>query len=72
MDRAPYQVVDVHELLDTTLVMLSAKIGTAITVVKDYDRTLPHDPGLRRRAQPGLDQPDRQRASQAMDGAAAR
>ena len=44
MDRAPYQVVDVHELLDSTLVMLAAKIGPDITVVKDYDRTLPEIP----------------------------
>ncbi|HEY5856103.1 MAG TPA: ATP-binding protein [Aldersonia sp.] len=41
MDRAPFQVVDVHELLDSTLVMLSGKFGDGIEVVKDYDRTLP-------------------------------
>jgi signal transduction histidine kinase len=44
LDRAPYQVVDVHELLDSTLVMLSSKIGPGITVVKDYDRALPRIP----------------------------
>ncbi|MFI9646396.1 ATP-binding protein [Streptomyces sp. NPDC052040] len=44
LDRAPYQVVDVHELLDSTLLMLSAKIGRRITVVKEYDRTLPKVP----------------------------
>ncbi|HSY16310.1 MAG TPA: ATP-binding protein [Jatrophihabitantaceae bacterium] len=44
MDRAPYQVVDVHELLNSTLVMLSAKLNDEITVVKDYDRTLPTVP----------------------------
>ncbi|MFF3513027.1 ATP-binding protein [Streptomyces sp. NPDC002573] len=44
LDRAPYQVVDVHELLDSTLLMLSAKLGPRITVVKDYDRTLPNIP----------------------------
>ena len=43
MDRAPFQTVDVHELLDSTLTMLSGKIGK-ITVVKDYDRTLPEIP----------------------------
>ncbi|MCU1659597.1 MAG: putative two-component sensor histidine kinase [Pseudonocardiales bacterium] len=43
MDRAPYQVVDVHELLDSTLLMLGRKIGD-VTVVKDYDRTLPPVP----------------------------
>jgi signal transduction histidine kinase len=41
MDRAPYQVVDIHELLDSTVLMLNRKIGDGITVVKDYDRTLP-------------------------------
>ena len=41
MDRAPYQVLDIHELLDSTLLMLSRKIGDGITVVKDYDRSLP-------------------------------
>ena len=44
LDRAPYQVVDVHELLDSTLMMLSGKIPPGITVVKDYDRTLPQIP----------------------------
>ncbi|WP_336113687.1 ATP-binding protein [Streptomyces sp. PTD9-10] len=45
LDRAPYRVVDVHELLDSTLLMLSGKIGSRIQVVKDYDRTLPPVPG---------------------------
>ena len=44
LDRAPYQVVDVHELLDSTLLMLGGKIGDSITVVKDYDRSLPRIP----------------------------
>lgn len=43
LDRAPYRVVDVHELLDSTLLMLSGKIR-GIEVVKDYDRTLPEIP----------------------------
>jgi signal transduction histidine kinase len=43
LDRAPYRVIDVHELLDSTLLMLSRKIGD-ITVVKDYDRNLPAVP----------------------------
>jgi signal transduction histidine kinase len=34
----------VHELLDSTLVMMSRKIGSGITVVKDYDRALPPVP----------------------------
>ncbi|MFE0454295.1 ATP-binding protein [Streptomyces sp. NPDC058914] len=44
LDRAPYRVVDVHELLDSTLLMLSGKIGQRIQVVKDYDRTVPSVP----------------------------
>ncbi|MEU9284596.1 ATP-binding protein [Streptomyces sp. NPDC048275] len=44
LDRAPYQVVDVHELLDSTLLMLSGKIGSGIKVVKEFDRTLPKIP----------------------------
>jgi signal transduction histidine kinase len=44
LDRAPYQVVDVHELLDSTLLMLSGKIPPGITVVKDYDPGVPQIP----------------------------
>jgi signal transduction histidine kinase len=44
LDRAPFRVVDVHELLDSTLVMLAGKIGDGIRVVKDYDLGLPPIP----------------------------
>ena len=44
LDRAPYQVVDVHELLDSTLMMLSGKIPPGIQVVKEYDRSVPQIP----------------------------
>ena len=44
LDRAPYQEIDVHDLLDSTLLMLAGKIGKGIKVVKDYDRTLPKIP----------------------------
>ena len=44
LDRAPYQEIDVHDLLDSTLLMLMGKIGKGIKVVKDYDRTLPKIP----------------------------
>jgi signal transduction histidine kinase len=44
MDRMPHQPTDLHAGLDATLVMLSAKIGPGITVVKDYDRSLPPVP----------------------------
>jgi signal transduction histidine kinase len=43
LDRAPFQVVDVHDLLSSTLLMLSAKLK-GITVVKQYDKTLPKIP----------------------------
>jgi signal transduction histidine kinase len=44
VDRAPFQVVDVHELLDSTLVMLGGKLRDGVRVVKDYDRSLPPVP----------------------------
>jgi signal transduction histidine kinase len=44
MDRAAFQWVDVHEGLDSTLVMLGGKIGKGVRVVKDYDRSLPSIP----------------------------
>jgi signal transduction histidine kinase len=44
LDRAPYQVVDVHELLDSTLMMLGGKIPPDVTIVKDYDTSLPSIP----------------------------
>ncbi|MFH9429174.1 ATP-binding protein [Streptomyces sp. NPDC017615] len=45
LDRAPFRVVDVHQLLDSTLLMLSGKLGPHIEVVRRYDRTLPSLPG---------------------------
>jgi signal transduction histidine kinase len=44
LDRAPYQVVDVHELVDSTLLMLSGKFPAGIKIVKEYDRSLPPIP----------------------------
>ena len=41
LDRAPHQVLDIHELLSSTLLMLSRKFGPDIKVVKDFDRSLP-------------------------------
>ncbi|HEY3954883.1 MAG TPA: ATP-binding protein [Streptosporangiaceae bacterium] len=46
LDRAPYQVFNVHELLDSTLAMLAGKIGPGVRVVKDYDRRLPRIAGF--------------------------
>jgi signal transduction histidine kinase len=44
MDRSPYQDADLSELLDSTLVMLARKIPPGVTVVRDYDETLPPVP----------------------------
>ena len=44
LDRAPHQTVDVHDLLDATLVMLSGKIPSGIHVTKEFDRHLPAIP----------------------------
>jgi len=43
MGRAPFQWIDVHDGLDSTLIMLSGKLGH-IRVVKEYDRSLPSIP----------------------------
>jgi signal transduction histidine kinase len=44
LDTAPYQIIDVHELLDSTLLILAGKIPPGIRLVKDYDRSLPAIP----------------------------
>lgn len=44
LDRAPFDVADVHELLDSTLTMFSHRLGDAVTVVRDYDVGLPELP----------------------------
>lgn len=41
LDRAPYQPVNIHELLDSTLVMFAARIAAGVEVVKEYDPGLP-------------------------------
>jgi signal transduction histidine kinase len=41
LDRAPFGVVDVHEMLDSTLLMLSGKIPAGISVVRQYAPDLP-------------------------------
>ena len=43
LDRAPFQVVDVRDLLSSTVLMLSAKLK-GITVSKHYDPDLPKIP----------------------------
>jgi signal transduction histidine kinase len=44
MDRSSHQSIDVHDGLNSTLIMLSRKIGDQVTVVKDYDSSLPKVP----------------------------
>lgn len=50
MDRAPFQVADVHELLRSTLTMFADRLGpgsnqgAAISVVKEFDKSLPQIP----------------------------
>jgi signal transduction histidine kinase len=44
LDRAPFQIVDVHELLDSTLLMLAGKMPPGVTVIKEFDRGLPTIP----------------------------
>ncbi len=43
LDRAPFQVVDVHDLLSSTLLMMSAKLK-GVKIVKNYDKSLPKIP----------------------------
>jgi signal transduction histidine kinase len=44
MDQAPQQEIDVHEGLDSTLTILGHKLKQGVTVVREYDRTLPRIP----------------------------
>ncbi|HSZ43549.1 MAG TPA: ATP-binding protein [Trebonia sp.] len=44
LDRAPYSETDVHDLLDSTIMMLSGKISPDVRIVKDYDRSIPKIP----------------------------
>lgn len=44
LDRAPFDVADIHELLDSTLAMLSHRLGPGVTVVRDFDHGLPAVP----------------------------
>ncbi|RFU21567.1 ATP-binding protein [Geodermatophilus marinus] len=46
VDRAPHQPTDLHAGLDATLVVLGAKIPPGVTVVKEYDRSLPAVPAF--------------------------
>ncbi|MGF1646927.1 MAG: sensor histidine kinase [Kineosporiaceae bacterium] len=43
LDRAPYQETDVHDGIESTLVMLTSKLD-GVRVERDYDRDLPRVP----------------------------
>ena len=62
LDRAPYQVVDLHELPRQHADDARAQARRrASRWSRTTTATLPPIPALRRRAQPGVDQPHRQR-----------
>jgi signal transduction histidine kinase len=42
LDQAPIQTVDIHDGLDSTLVILRSKLKQGITVLREYDEGLPH------------------------------
>jgi signal transduction histidine kinase len=45
MDRAPYQMIDIHDGLKATLVMFSGKLTkSGVSVVKEFDKSLPKIP----------------------------
>lgn len=41
MDRGAVQEVDIHEGLESTLLMLNHKLKQGITVTREYERDLP-------------------------------
>lgn len=43
-DRAPFGLIDLHELLESTLTFASDRLGPEITVVRDFDPDLPPVP----------------------------
>ena len=65
MDRATHADIDVHEGLKSTIMMLKHKITAPgnITAGQGAGRGPAAGPGLPGRAQPGLDEPDRQRGA---------
>jgi signal transduction histidine kinase len=44
LDRAEHQQIDVHAGLESTLIMMGGKVVQGITVVKEFDRSLPTIP----------------------------
>ena len=65
LDEAPLERVDVHAGIEDTLIILShqLKYGEDGVTVKKIIRGVAADLGVRRRAQPGVDQPHPQRDS---------
>ena len=61
LDRAPVQQVDVTSGIESTLVILRAKWKAGVAIERAYAPDLPVDRGARERAEPGLDEPGRQR-----------
>ena len=41
MDQAPQQEIDVHDGIESTLVMIGHKLKHGVQIVREYDRTLP-------------------------------
>jgi signal transduction histidine kinase len=41
MDQMPEQEVDIHDGIDTTLIMLKHRLKNGIEVIREYDRTIP-------------------------------
>ena len=44
LDRAPFDIADVHDLLESTLAMMSHRLGPAVSVERDFDLGLPAVP----------------------------
>ncbi len=62
MDRGELLELDIHEGLETTIAVLGHRLKqTSIEVMRNYDKSLPKLTVRGVGAQPGLDQPDRQR-----------
>jgi signal transduction histidine kinase len=41
LDKGPFDTVDIHDGIESTLVMLGHKLKTGVQVVREYDRSLP-------------------------------
>ena len=41
LDKAPFESIDIHDGLESTLIILGHKLKKGVKVVRDYDRSLP-------------------------------